>query len=161
PPAGNSDWFIKVRAATDDKKVRSRLRKDCPQAARAKISDDKSLKWGFGHKGRRRQDSADDLPSTDAAELYVLGRSLTGPRAASLMHPFKNGLAQILGRAAISLALGALRWRSIVALCGSIIIRPRSMPAASIGSSIASKPRSLWWASQSAMPLPVLRIAFS
>src|SRR5262245_30567490 len=90
-----------------------------------------------------------------AAVLSPQGQSPTGPRAGSLMHPFKNSLAQVLARAAISLTLGALRWPSIVALCGSITIMPRSIPAATRASSTSSNPRSRWRASQSAMPLPV------
>jgi len=58
------------------------------------------------------------------------------------MHPCKNNLAQTLARAVISLLLGGLRWRSIVARCGSMIIckpQPRATPADRRGAGISGR----------------------
>ena len=66
-------------------------------------------------------------------------------------HPSRNRRAQIFALCAISSRPGALRWPSMAARCGSMIIIPRKMPAAVCGSSSLMSPCSLCRLSHSAI----------
>jgi hypothetical protein len=62
-------------------------------------------------------------------------------RARSLRLPWRNKRTQIRARSAISAALGKATLPIMAARCGSMIIMPRSMPAATRGLSSSIDPR--------------------